>query len=210
MSKPARRADAQHNVEKILEAAVACLSRNSDASVIEIAQAAGVGRVTLYGHFPSRDALVEAALTRLLDRGDEVLEGLDLTGDPRESLRALIESSWLLTAQSSAVLEAAQKILPAGRVHDLHAKPEQRVGDLIGRGQAEGVFREDLPASWLAGVLHHIIKGAAADLAAGRLDRADAPRFISETVLAAYTPVGGEQSSTSRRSASRADGRARG
>lgn len=46
-----RRADAQQNVERILDAAIDCLSRDSDASVVQIAQAAGVGRVTLYGHF---------------------------------------------------------------------------------------------------------------------------------------------------------------
>ncbi|MEW2066815.1 TetR/AcrR family transcriptional regulator [Streptomyces sp. NPDC007346] len=190
--KSARRADAQHNLEKILDAAIGCLSQDRDASVIEIARAAGVGRVTLYGHFPSRDALVEAALTRLLDRGDEVLEALDLTGDPREALRRLIESSWLLIAQSSAVLEAAQAGLPPGRVRDLHARPEQRVGDLIARGQAEGVFRADLPAPWLAGALHHIIKGAASDVANGRLDRSAAPHLISETILGAYAPVARE------------------
>ncbi|MGW3867651.1 TetR/AcrR family transcriptional regulator, partial [Streptomyces sp. NPDC005047] len=54
-SPGARRADAQHNVAKILDAAIDCLSRSSDASVVQIAQAAGVGRVTLYGHFPSRE-----------------------------------------------------------------------------------------------------------------------------------------------------------
>ncbi|MFJ9034490.1 TetR/AcrR family transcriptional regulator [Streptomyces sp. NPDC102274] len=196
-TKSARRADAQHNVEKILAATVACLSRNPDASVSEIAQAAGVGRVTLYGHFSSRDALIEASLKRLLAEGDQVLERLDLTGDPREALRALIESSWLLIAQSSAVLQAAQTILPPGRVHELHAKPAQRVGDLIGRGQAEGIFRADLPANWLADVLHHVIKGAATDVTHGRLDQMDAPRFISETVLGACRPVGKEPTSTS-------------
>ncbi|MFF2185131.1 TetR/AcrR family transcriptional regulator [Streptomyces sp. NPDC058155] len=192
VAKPGRRADAQHNVEKILAATVTCLSRNPDASVSEIAQAAGVGRVTLYGHFSSRDVLVEASLKQLLAEGDQVLEGLDLTGNPREALRALIESSWLLIAQSSAVLAAAQSILPPGRVRLLHAKPAQRVGDLISRGQAEGVFRADLPANWLANLLHHVIKGAATDVADGRLDQADAPRFISETVLAACRPVGKE------------------
>ncbi|MFD5778925.1 TetR/AcrR family transcriptional regulator [Streptomyces sp. NPDC126933] len=196
VTKSARRADAQYNVEKILAATVACLSRNPDASVSEIAQAAGVGRVTLYGHFPSRDALIEASLKQLLAEGDQVLGRLDLMGDPREALRALIESSWLLIAQSSAVLEAAQAILPAERVRVLHAKPAQRVGDLIGRGQAEGVFRADLPANWLASVLHHVIKGAATDVTNGRLDQADAPRFISETVLAACRPVGKEPTST--------------
>ena len=182
----ARRADARRNREKILDAAVACLSRSPDASASDIADAAGVGRVTLYGHFSSRAALIEAALRRLLDEGDQVLERLDLRGDPREALRALIESSWLLIVQASAVLEAAQGTLPAGRIQALHAKPAQRVEALIRRGQAEGVFRSDLPASWLTSVLHHMMKGAALDVSKGQLDQADAPRFIVETVLAAY------------------------
>jgi TetR/AcrR family transcriptional repressor of mexCD-oprJ operon len=186
VAKPTRRADARHNAEKILEAAVACLTSNADASVSEIAQAAGVPRVTLYGHFPSRDDLVEAALMRVLSEGDKVLGSLDLTGDPRDALGVLIRSSWLLIAQSSAILEAAQASLPPGRVQELHAKPAQRVDDLIRRGQAEGVFRADLPTSWLVSVLHHVMHGAAIDVAKGRLDRTDAPRFISETILAAY------------------------
>ena len=182
----ARRADARRNEEKILEAAVDCLSRNPQASASEIAHAAGVGRVTLYGHFSSREALVEAALTRVLDEGDEILGKLDLAGDPREALRSVIEASWLLMAQASAVLEAARASLPPGRIRELHAKPAQRVEALVRRGQSEKAFRADLPATWLANVLHYVMKGAAVDVSKGLLDRADAPRFISETVLAAY------------------------
>jgi AcrR family transcriptional regulator len=183
-ARPARRADARQNAEKIAQAAVTCLGRSAEASMNDIAQEAGVGRVTLYGHFPSREALVEAALIRLLAQGDEVLEAVDLTGDPRDGLRALMESGWLLIAQATSVLQAAQAVLPPGRVHELHAKPERRVHDLIGRGQAEGVFRSDIPAEQLAGVLHHILHGAATDVATGQLDPTDAPRFVAEMALA--------------------------
>lgn len=75
-------------------------------------------------------------------------------------------------------------------MQELHAKPAQRVDALIRRGQAEGAFRTDLPAEWLTSVLHHVIHGAAIDVAKGRLDRADAARFIAETILAAYTGPG--------------------
>jgi TetR/AcrR family transcriptional repressor of mexCD-oprJ operon len=183
-ARAGRRADARQNAEKIVQAAVTCLGRNSEASMNDIAQEAGVGRVTLYGHFPSREAVVEAALIRLLARGDEVLEAVDLTGDPRDGLRALMESGWLLIAQSASVLEAAQAVLPPARVHELHAKPEQRVHDLIRRGQADGVFRTDITADLLASTLHHILHGAATDVAAGRLDTTDAPRFVAEMALA--------------------------
>lgn len=183
--RTARRADAQRNVERILDAAVDCLGTDPNASVSEVAQAAGVGRVTVYAHFASREALVEAALIRVLDRGDEVLERLDLMGDPQEALRTLIGSSWLLMAQASAVLEAAQATLSPGRIRELHAKPAQRVEGLIRRGQSECIFRDDLPASWLTSVLHYVMKGAAVDVEKGRLRKADAPRFISEVVLSA-------------------------
>jgi TetR/AcrR family transcriptional repressor of mexCD-oprJ operon len=184
----ALRADAQQNVERILEAAIGCLGHNPDASMAEIAKCAGVGRVTLYGHFPSRENLVEAALMRLLDRGEAALREVDLSAEPDRVLEALIDSSWLLTAQAGALLEAAQSLLPPGRVHELHAEPERRVIDLIERGRAEGIFRDDLPTAWLANVLHYLMKGAAADVAAGRLDPEDVPRLIVATIKGAYAP----------------------
>lgn len=185
---PGRRADARLNRERILDAAAMCLSRDPGASVGDIAKAAGLGRVTVYGHFPTREQLVEAALVRALAAGDAVLEGVDLAGDPATALRVLVGSSWRLIAQSSAVLETAQQVFPPDRIRRLHAKPEQRVLALIARGQRQGQFRTDLPASWLAAVLHHVLKGAASDVAGGRLNEHDAARFISETVLAAYRP----------------------
>jgi AcrR family transcriptional regulator len=185
-ARTARRADAEQNRARILDAAQACLCRSPTASMAEIAQAAGLGRVTVYGHFPSREVLIEATLARLLERGEAVLGSLDLTGDPREALRTLIESSWRLIADADAVLQAAQSVLPPGRIRELHTKPAQRVEELIRRGQAEGAFRTDLPTSWLVSVLYHVLKGAAADVSGGRLDPADAPHFIVATALAAY------------------------
>ena len=187
-ARTGRRADAEQNMARILDAAAVCLCRSTTASMAEIAQAAGLGRVTVYGHFPSREALIEATLARLLERGEAVLGRLDLTGDPRQALRTLIESSWQLIADASAVLEVAQAVLPPGRIRELHAKPAQRVKELVRRGQSEGAFRTDLPATWLVSVLHHVLKGAAADISSGRLDPADAPHFIVATVLPAYAP----------------------
>jgi TetR/AcrR family transcriptional repressor of mexCD-oprJ operon len=183
-----QRADALRNIEKIIQAAIECLSRDPDATLGEIAQAAGVGRVTLYGHFPSREVLIEAAVVRALSNGNRVLDSVDLEGPPLEALRTLIETSWKLTAQVGTVVDAALAVLPPGRLHELHATQERRVNDLIDRGQREGVFRDDLPAAWLASTMHYVMKGAAADVSAGRLDQDAAGHLIADVIVGAYSP----------------------
>ena len=47
----AQRADARRNIAAILDAATDCLARDPEMSIADIAAAAGVGRITLYGHF---------------------------------------------------------------------------------------------------------------------------------------------------------------
>jgi TetR/AcrR family transcriptional repressor of mexCD-oprJ operon len=187
---PAKRADAQRNIDAIAAAAVDCLSRDPDASVNEIAKTAGVGRVTLYGHFPSRADLVDAAFARAIEDGDAILDAVDLDGDPREAMTRLIDASWRLVNQFRSLLIAAQHTLPPGRIRDLHAEPADRMRRLIERGQADGVFRTDLPDSWLISVIQNVMHGAADEITAGRLKPNDAAGFISSTVLAALTPPG--------------------
>ena len=77
-----QRADARRNVAAILEAAIACLVRDPDVSVADIAAAAGVGRITLYGHFKNRAELIEAALMLAIDQADASLGEVDLGEDP--------------------------------------------------------------------------------------------------------------------------------
>jgi AcrR family transcriptional regulator len=189
-STRAKRADAQRNIAAILDAAQECLCRNPDASIGEIAQAAGVGRVTLYGHFSSRAELIDAAFAKAIEDGDSLLSGVDLTGDPRKALERLIESSWQMVDRFRTLLVAAQATLPPGRIRSLHAEPMERVQGLVERGQAEGVFRTDLPPSWLVGTMHNVMHGAADEINAGRLDAEDAAGYITATLLAAFTPPG--------------------
>jgi AcrR family transcriptional regulator len=67
-SKPLR-ADAQRNYDKlVLAAREAFRERGSEASLDDIAKRAGVGPGTLYRHFPTRDALIDAMMRDWSDR----------------------------------------------------------------------------------------------------------------------------------------------
>ncbi|WP_433334953.1 TetR/AcrR family transcriptional regulator [Spirillospora sp. CA-294931] len=179
---PRRRADAERSIARIVAAARASLSADPNASVDDIAKAAGVGRMTLYGHFRTRPELVEAALVDALRAGEEALSAVDLTGDAQDALARLLASSWTLVAESMALLTAAQSTLPAGRITELHATPAQRVRELIRRGQDEGAFRTDLPTAWLVNVVHYVLHGAAEENRAGRMETDDAARIVNATV----------------------------
>src|SRR5215472_11381674 len=88
------RADAQRNYARLLSAAMAAFTEHGadDTSLEEIARRAGVGIGTLYRHFPTRQALLEAVyrdqVEALRARAD------DLTGsdDPGEALAAWLRA----------------------------------------------------------------------------------------------------------------------
>jgi AcrR family transcriptional regulator len=194
MSAPARsprprRADAERSIARILAAARQELSANPSASTDDVATAAGVGRMTLYGHFRTRAELVEAALTKALEAGEVVLADVDLGGDARDAMRRLLEASWGLVAESVGLLAAAEGVLPAERLRELHVRPAERVEALVRRGQDDGVFRTDLPLSWLTSAVHLLVHGAAGEVRAGRLPVDQAPEVLSASILGLLAPA---------------------
>ena len=75
----AQRCDAVRNRDRLVEAAADAFSANGvETSLEEIARTAGVGIGTLYRHFPTREALLEAVFQERIDGvtplGDELLE----------------------------------------------------------------------------------------------------------------------------------------
>ncbi|WP_158852509.1 TetR/AcrR family transcriptional regulator [Saccharothrix deserti] len=181
-----RRADAERNIEAILDAALECFSEQPDASMTSIAQAAGVSRVTLYTHFPSREDLLGQVLDRAVSNAAVVLdaEALD-EGTAVEALSRLIRSAWHILAGYRNLMTAASAVLSPRQVRGYHKVVLQRVERLIARGRDEGSFRTDLPQPWLVTVFYSLIHVAADEVGAGRLKQRDAADVLEATVLGA-------------------------
>lgn len=181
---PARRADAERNIAAILEAATRLLSADPAASVADIAKAAGVGRVTLYGHFPSREALVDAVLEHAVGLADAVLDDPTLDERPApEAMAALLRSSWEVLDRHRRLFVAADRIMATERIREHHERPLRRVERLIERGRREGDFRTDLPLPWLVTTFFSIIHSAAQERESGRLPAEDVERVLVTTML---------------------------
>jgi TetR/AcrR family transcriptional repressor of mexCD-oprJ operon len=190
MNSPIRplRADAARNRDAILDAALEALGSNPHASMTDIAAAAGVGRVTVYGHFSSRDDLVEALVVRTIARAEAEFAALDLTGPPAEALDVLLRRSWRIVDNIHGLLAAAEETLSNDRLLEHHEQPQARIEQLLTRGQADGTFRRDLDASWLTACITAILHTAAGELRKGRLGEDGADRVVLATVRSLVTP----------------------
>ena len=86
------RADAERNRARVLEVAKEAFTRSGpDASLDDIAKQAGVGPGTLYRHFPSREALIEAVYRTEVEKLAAAERNFAEAMPPIEALRA-----WML------------------------------------------------------------------------------------------------------------------
>ncbi|MFI6291994.1 TetR/AcrR family transcriptional regulator [Nonomuraea sp. NPDC050790] len=189
------RADAERNIEAILAAGQRLLSGDPGASVAEVAKAAGVGRVTLYGHFPSREDLVDAVLGRAIAEADVALDDPELATLPApDALARLVLSSWEILNRHSRLFLAADRTLATERVRERHAEPLKRVEQLIERGREQGDFRADVPVSWQVSSFFALLHTAAQEVEAARLDPGEAGGVLVtslRSLLSARSPSAG-------------------
>lgn len=189
-SRPARqrRADAQRNIEAILEAALDGFTDNQHTNMSTIARAAGVGRVTLYAHFSSREILLDAVLERAISQGGAAIEAAHPNDGPAAAaLQRVLRSSWQVLATHRRLFEIARQELGPVRLRQHHDQAMTRIEQLLERGQKEGDFRTDLQLNWLVTLVYSLLHAAAEDVNTGRLEESDAARTVEATLLAALS-----------------------
>jgi AcrR family transcriptional regulator len=179
-----KRADAVRNRDAIIDAALKCLSHDPAASMSAIARVAGVGRVTLYGHFTTREDLVSAVFEATMDRAESEVAAVDIDQDTWTSLNELVQSSWRVLFHFNALLAAAERYLPSDQIRAHHDKPLARVISLLEKGRSEGTFRSDHTLEWQVACFYAILHSAAAEIRAGRLEEVDARKILPATVRA--------------------------
>jgi AcrR family transcriptional regulator len=170
------RADAQRNRDRLLAAAVALFSEaGEDVSLEAIAKRAGVGIGTLYRHFPTRDALLEAAyrneVTHLSDAADQLLA----EHPPDEALALWMDRFVDYATTKRGMKDALRAVVASGGNPFAHSRDRMvEALDLLLRAGAEaGTLRPDADATDLLTGLSGV------SLAAGEpAQRAQAGRLL--------------------------------
>jgi AcrR family transcriptional regulator len=185
---PRRRADAERSIARILDAAVDALASDPEASMAEIARRAGVVRATIYVHFPTREALLEAVTHRAIAEVARVIEAAEPhQGAPAEALARVVTASWRTLGRYHALVAINTQQHGHAELRRRHSSVLAMLEPLIERGQADGTFRADAPAAWHLSMLMALVHAASGELGAGRVDDADAGPALVATVLGAVS-----------------------
>jgi AcrR family transcriptional regulator len=141
-----QRADARRNHDKVVAAAAAAFAQSGlEAQVEDIARRAGVGVGTVYRHFPTKDALVEALAADHFERLADIAEAaLVEEGEPWAIFAAVI---WRSATAAAADVAWCEIIGGHPSAAQAAARGKSRlaaaVTTLIARAQATGAMRED-------------------------------------------------------------------
>ncbi|MEU8921833.1 helix-turn-helix domain-containing protein [Kitasatospora sp. NPDC048545] len=150
------RADAARNRARLLDAATEVFTtRGVDVPTEEIARAAGVGVGTLFRHFPTKEALLEAVVVRRLETITDRTARLAAEHPPAEAFHACFR---LVVEQSAGKQEFTRALAEAGV--DVHASLRESSGlmraqlaGLLTAAQQAGAVRPDLGLPELVALL---------------------------------------------------------
>ncbi|WP_328675310.1 TetR/AcrR family transcriptional regulator [Streptomyces sp. NBC_01261] len=196
MTKPParvpQRSNARSNRERILATARRELGLNPDITLEELARASGVVRRTLFGHFPGREALLEA----LAEEASEALRAA-LPADPaptgagvesaERSYARFVLSMWTVGDRYRLLLVLARRDLGVERVTEILSPARSAATTILDRGQRDGVFHTQLPAAVLSAGLEAMSIALLEEVNSGELED-DGTHAAVASLIAAGVP----------------------
>jgi TetR/AcrR family transcriptional regulator, mexCD-oprJ operon repressor len=175
------RTDAAKNRDRIIDAYIELASpHRAYPTPTDVADAAGVSRVTLYRHFSDGEALRRAASIRLLDDVTDFLEeAIGGDGTIEEKLTAITDGMFVRVGKMQLLFSGQDWYDRKSMSHwTAWIRP---LVNLIRSGQESGELRVDLPADWMADALLWLLYGATI-IPAG-FDRYNVARRVVSTFL---------------------------
>lgn len=141
------RADARKNYGHLLKVARTVVTKHgADASLRDIARRAGVGLGTLYRHFPTREALLEALLRASFEELTARAGELETPSAPDEALMSWLREAVAVAHNYSGIvaLMVAAIAEPDSALHAACVTMRAAGTRLLARAQAEGMARTDI------------------------------------------------------------------
>jgi AcrR family transcriptional regulator len=183
-----RRRDAEANRDLLLDAALRALAEDPDAGLDAVARAAGLARRTVYGHFSSREALVEALADRAGEGMADVVRSVRGAGagdeHPLTTLARLEITVWRSIERYRLLGRLATRPEHVERVTRHTGDVRSLRTELVQAGRARGALRTTMPCEVVARLVQAVPLAVFDAVLEGTLDAGDAARVAAVTALA--------------------------
>ncbi|WSQ08862.1 TetR/AcrR family transcriptional regulator [Streptomyces sp. NBC_01231] len=181
MGRPLR-ADAERSVRAILEAAERVLADDAGASMEQIAEAAGLTRITVHRRFANRQALLEALAVSAKQ------QLLDAIGEARPDSAPALVALYRVTANVLRVKNTWRFTLSHATPHTsaaaaLWAEIDTYTVELLTRAQNEGLLAPDADLDWTRQVYYALLSEALDRPGAGQDPAAQDPDALAALVI---------------------------
>ncbi|MFC1407634.1 MULTISPECIES: TetR/AcrR family transcriptional regulator [Streptacidiphilus] len=178
-----RRADALRSITAILDAATETLNRRSEATIEDIAKAAGISRQTVYAHFPSREALLQALMERVTEQVVTAIDAADLdTGPADAALVRLLETGWVALGTNPFLLHLTLPPIDPEQERERHEPILARLERLVVRGQEQDEIDPQLPVAWVLSATLALGHAAGEEVRAGRMTPTEAVQVLRTSI----------------------------
>lgn len=180
-----RRADAARNERSILDAAARLLADQPAAGMGEIAAEAGLGRATLYRHFPTRETLIEGLRREAFDAVAEAIAATAAT-PPEGRVERLCEQLIDVGARWRIVFG---RPFDERHAEEVRSRFDRPIVALLARAQADGELDDGLPAATVLIVLGGAITAILTEIAAGRMSVLAGQRLLVRALFDGFGPA---------------------
>jgi TetR/AcrR family transcriptional regulator, mexCD-oprJ operon repressor len=186
-SQLVRRADAARNIDRILESAIHVLALDPGAGMNDVAEEAGVGRATLYRHFPTRDDLLSAIRQRAAQEAAAAVAACPLDeGSSLDCIERIV----------GALIELGDRYrFLSGRREqpDADHGPREQIAaalrHVVELGRRRGEITRRVPVEWAVISIRGMILAAIEELGEGRVSDREAATLATRVLLDGLAPA---------------------
>lgn len=172
----------------LLDAAAAVFAKKPIASLQDVAEAAQVGRATLYRYFPTREALLRELALMAIARTNAVVEPIhDGSGTGREKLEHVI-AALIPLGDCFHFLMSELAVYYAPEVATAYEQHLYRLAAIVEQAKQEGALAVEVPTAWCVSAIDGLIWAAWPSVQEGYIAPRDAAPLVIRTLFNGLGP----------------------
>lgn len=169
--------------QSLLNAAGAVLARNPGAAMAEIAEKAGVGRATLYRHFPTREDLIRALALDSLRQTDEATKQIPVKGVSAERVLGEVFGAIVPLGDRFRFLSSEPAALHDPKIKAAYDRQLDELAELVEAMKDEGSVDRAVPTAWVVVAIDALVYAAWDAVDDGAVARRDAAALAFRTIM---------------------------